>query len=41
MPSVKLSRNIFRYSGMVTTSEYTDFYVLTLQLKAETVVPAH
>ena len=36
VPSVRLSRNIFRYF-MVTTSENADFYILTFQLKAETV----
>ena len=40
MPSGRLLRNIFRYFT-VTTSENTDFDNLTLQFKAETVVPVH
>ena len=40
MSSVRLPRNVFPYF-MVMTSENTNFYILTLQLKAETVVPAH
>ena len=40
MPSVRLSRNIFLYF-MIMTRENTDFYILSLQLKAETVVPSH
>ena len=31
MPSIRLSRNIFRHF-MVMTCENTDFYILTLQL---------
>ena len=37
VPSLRLSTNIFQYF-MVTSSENTDFYILTLQLKGETVV---
>ena len=40
MPSTKLSRNIF-LTFLVPTSENNDFYILTLQLKVETIVYAH